>query len=175
MTSDANYEMKNPDEDFDDTKILATDVVMLRIMDKTTGEIINDVTNSNSNFNVRPLKIEFTKETESKIQLDYEDLKEQVDNIKYCEVTSNGKNIKFFMDVHLTMFDGKSLTSITKLYLKKHHEKNEDSYNISQLFAEEEDMSDELVIDEDFMDEEDEFFFQDETFTESQRESVYLL
>ena len=35
-------------------------------------------------------------------------------------------------------------------------------------------MSDELVIDEDFIDEDDEFFFQDEPNTESQRESAYF-
>ena len=67
----------------------------------------------------------------------------------------------------------KSFTSITKLYLKKHHEKNDDSYNISQLFEERVDMTDELVIDEDYV-EEDEFFFEEEPNTESQRESAYF-
>ena len=56
MTSDANYDMKVPDETFDDTNIVATDVVLLQIVAYKTGEVILDVPNANSNFNTRPLK-----------------------------------------------------------------------------------------------------------------------
>ena len=59
------------DPDYDDTNIVATDIVMLQIVDKETGEKVLDVVNANSNLNVRPLEFEFTKETEGKIQTNY--------------------------------------------------------------------------------------------------------
>ena len=34
MTSDSNYNMKLPDDDFDDSNIYATDVVMLKVREK---------------------------------------------------------------------------------------------------------------------------------------------
>ena len=42
--------MKVPYETFDDTNIVASDVVLLQIVDCKTGEVILDVPNANSNF-----------------------------------------------------------------------------------------------------------------------------
>ena len=40
-------------ETFDDTNIVASDVVLLQIVDCKTGEVIFDVPNANSKFNTR--------------------------------------------------------------------------------------------------------------------------
>ena len=49
------------DPDYDDTNIVAADIVMLQIVDKETGETLLDVfnanvVNANRNLNVRPLE-----------------------------------------------------------------------------------------------------------------------
>ncbi|MEC7373274.1 MAG: hypothetical protein VYC37_02475 [Thermoproteota archaeon] len=80
--------------------------------------------NANSNFNTRPLKFEFVKESEEYIQNEFEDLDKQINDIKHCRVVINGKEITFKVVVHPTMYDGKSITAITKLILKKYHAKH---------------------------------------------------
>ncbi len=45
--------MKVPDETFDDTNIVASDLVLLQNFDCKTGKVILDVPNANSNFNTR--------------------------------------------------------------------------------------------------------------------------
>ena len=49
--------MKVPYETFDDTNIVASDVVLLQIVDCKTGEVILDVPNANSNFNTRAINL----------------------------------------------------------------------------------------------------------------------
>ena len=46
---------------------------------------------ANSNYNVRPLKIEFCKESEEKIQNDYQILVDQVKALQPCVVNVNGR------------------------------------------------------------------------------------
>ena len=60
---------------------------------------------------MRPLKIEFTKESEQKIQTDYEILKLQIDNISPYNISIEGKNVTFYMRVHPTMWDCSNRTS----------------------------------------------------------------
>ena len=66
------------DPDYDDTNIVATDIVMLQIIDKETGAKVLDVENANSNLNVRPLEFEFTKETET----NYKKLSQEIENLE---------------------------------------------------------------------------------------------
>ena len=43
--------------------------------------------------------------------------------MKHCRVVINNKEVTFKVVVHPTMYDGKSITAITKSILKKYHEK----------------------------------------------------
>ena len=107
MTSDSNYNMKLPDDDFDDSNIYATDVVMLKVREKgASNRVIHDVVKAN--YSVRPL--EFCKESEEKIQSDNQILMDQINNIEPCVV--NGRDLKVFMRISPTMWDGKSDSAI---------------------------------------------------------------
>ena len=67
--------MKLPDDDFDDSNIYATDVVMLKVREKgASNRVIHDVVKAN--YSVRPL--EFCKESEEKIQSDNQILMVQI-------------------------------------------------------------------------------------------------
>ena len=116
MTSDSNYNMKLLDDDFDDSNIYATDVVMLKVHEKgASNNVIHDVVKAN--YSVRPL--EFCKESEEKIQSDNQILMDQINNIEPCVV--NGRDWKVFMRISPTMWDGKSDSAIIKHKLKIHH------------------------------------------------------
>ena len=118
MTSDSNYNMKLPDDDFDDSNIYATDVVMLKVREKgASNRVIHDVVKAN--YSVRPL--EFCKESEEKIQSDYQILLDQINNIEPFVVNVNGRDLKVFMRISPTMWDGKSDSAIIKHKLKIHH------------------------------------------------------
>ena len=118
MTSDSNYNMKLPDDDFDDSNIYATDVVMLKVREKgASNNVIHDVVKAN--YSVRPL--EFCKESEEKIQSDYQILMDQINNIEPFVVNVNGRDLKVFMRISPTMWDGKSDSAIIKHKLKIHH------------------------------------------------------
>ena len=58
----------------------------------------------------RPL--EFCKESEEKIQSDNQILMDQINNIEPCVV--NGRDLKVFMRISPTMWDGKSDSAIIK-------------------------------------------------------------
>ena len=68
---------------------------------------------------VRPL--EFCKESEEKIQSDNQILMDQINNIEPCVVNVNGRDLKVFMRISPTMWDGKSDSAIIKHKLKIHH------------------------------------------------------
>ena len=133
MTSDAQYDMKLPDENFDDANVLGTDLVLLQIIDKETMAKVQETVDANSNLNVRPLKFEFAKETEEKIQTDYRNLKKEIKDLKPLEVTlKDNKQVSFVHRIHPSMFDGKSQTAIGKGALDEHHDDGD--YNVEMLF-----------------------------------------
>ena len=69
--------MKVPDETFDDTNIVSSDLVLLQIVNFKTREVIVDAPNANSNFNTRPLKFECAKE----IQNEFEELDNRLESM----------------------------------------------------------------------------------------------
>ena len=79
--------------------------------------VIHDVVKAN--YSVRPL--EFCKESEEKIQSDNQILMDQINNIEPCVVNVNGRDLKVFMRISPTMWDGKSDSAIIKHKLKIHH------------------------------------------------------
>ena len=74
------------------------------------SEVIHDVVKAN--YSVRPL--EFCKESEEKIQSDNQILMDQINNIEPCVVNVNGRDLKVFMRISPTMWDGKSDSAIIK-------------------------------------------------------------
>ena len=112
MTSDSNYNMKLPDDDFDDSNIYATDVVMLKVREKgVSNRVIHDVVKAN--YSVRPL--EFCKESEEKIQSDNQILMDQINNIEPCVVNVNGRDLKVFMTTSTRNYFGGFLKLVTKI------------------------------------------------------------
>ncbi len=61
---------------------------------------------------MRPL--EFCKEYEEKIQSDYQIWMDQINNIEAFVVNVNGRDLKVFMRISPTMWDGKSDSAIIK-------------------------------------------------------------
>ena len=59
---------------------------------------------------MRPL--EFCKESEEKIQSDNQILMDQINNIEPFVVNVNGRDLKVFMRISPTMWDGKSDSAI---------------------------------------------------------------
>ena len=102
----------------DYSNIYATDVVMLKVREKgASNRVIHDV--FKANYSVHPL--EFCKESEEKIQSDNQILMDQINNIEPCVVNVNGRDLKVFMRISPTMWDGKSDSAIIKHKLKIHH------------------------------------------------------
>ena len=104
--------MKVPDETFDDTNIVSSDLVLLQIVNFKTREVILDAPNANSNFNTRPLKFECAKEIQNEFEeLDNRlednvdnDLIEEYDDYVMDEVEDEEDETEFYFDEIIDKF-----------------------------------------------------------------------
>jgi hypothetical protein len=110
----SNYNMKFRDNGSDGS-LFATTAIPLKLFSRSLGTVWKNPSSASSRF-VRPLRLEFIKESKEVILNTKCNIQQQIDNLRSFKTTCEGMEIEVKAEFFLTLIDGKCLSIITGQY-----------------------------------------------------------
>lgn len=101
-------------EDCSDSSVLMTSLVPLEISSTSSSTVLWRNPQPSSTNYCRPIKFEFTKETEETIKHQYKFVQDQIDKLIPISITFNGSDLCVKHQLELTMVDGKVVNNLTE-------------------------------------------------------------